>query len=132
MIFLLVRFIFEFLSLLAVTLQSPFWAQCSNLMANCAGGRDGRWSKISFDFFLLRYTIHYNHINVYIYQKNCPDKFLAGLKSWGSGWKISKTSSRVDFFKIDSLRQHPWGYFWDRISSEYFYLFEQILKDFWY
>ena len=63
--------------------------KCASLM-----GRDGRTGrtdgpqKCPLIFFILRYNKHYTHIYLYIYKKNCPDKFLVGLKiwtSWGSG-----------------------------------------------
>ena len=50
MSFLLVGFIFEFLSILPVTLKSPFEVQCSNLEARALPEFDGvRWDGMGWD-----------------------------------------------------------------------------------
>ena len=62
--------------------------------------------KVSFNFFILRYIKYHTHIylNIYIYiYASCPHTFFVGFKfwsSWGSGYKNSKTPSRLDFFEI--------------------------------
>ena len=49
-------------------------------------------------FFILRYIKHYTHINLYIYKKKCPDKFLVGLKIWTS-WGVAPTIFKVTLEK---------------------------------
>ena len=64
-------------------------------------GRDGN-QKCPFIFFILRYIDYNTHI--YLYIKNCPDKFLVGFKflsNWGSGCKNSKTPRYVVFLNIE-------------------------------
>ena len=110
--FFFVRFIFEFLSLLPVTLQSPFGVQCSNLKTRAPArvvtdGLDGwtgwRWAKRSFNFFLFRAILNTIPIYTYIYIKRLSRQISCGFKNFdklGVRKKKIKNTPLVSFLKI--------------------------------
>ena len=67
-------------------------------------GQVGRGTKVSFNFFILRYIKHYTNINLYIiYKKNVLTNFQLGLKnwtSWGPDEKIQKHPLGCIFLKL--------------------------------
>ena len=76
-----------------------FFLKMFYLRMECKGmnrmdGIDGI-SKVSFIFFILRYTKQYTHLNLNCYiGKKVQKNFLMGLKiwwSWGSGFFFSKS-----------------------------------------
>jgi len=64
-------------------------------------GRVGRGTKVSFNFFILRYIKHYTHIYLYT-KKYCPDKYPVGLYFGQVGefpQRFSKSQYYADIFQ---------------------------------
>ena len=75
------------------------------------GGRVGRLTKRSFNFFILRYIKHYTHIYLYT-KENLSGQISCGFIFWSSwrvaltifkitllGWHFSKMGLKVDFLE---------------------------------